>query len=69
LVDERLTSVASHRLLHDSGRAERTHRAVVDQVAAVLILKSALEAERATGSQPGELVSTGGRKPRTKGRA
>lgn len=69
LVDERLTSVASHRLLHDSGRAERTHRAVVDQVAAVLILESALEAERATGSQPGELVSTGGRKPRTKGRA
>ena len=69
LVDERLTSVASHRVLHESGRAERTHRAVVDQVAAVLILEAALEAERATGSEPGELVSTGGRKPRTKGRA
>jgi putative Holliday junction resolvase len=69
LVDERLTSVASHRLLHESGRAERTHRAVVDQVAAVLILQAALEAERATGLQPGELVSTSGRKPRTKGRA
>ena len=40
-----------------------------DQVAAVLILEAALEAERATGSEPGELVSTGGRKPRTKGRA
>lgn len=69
LVDERLTSVASHRLLHESGRPGRTHRAVVDQVAAVLILDAALEAERATGIQPGELVSTSGRKPRMKGRA
>ncbi len=68
LVDERLTSVASHRRLHESGRAGRTHRAVVDQVAAVLILQAALDAQRATGVAPGELVGTSGRKPRTKGR-
>ncbi len=68
LVDERLTSVASHRLLHESGRPGRLHRAVVDQVAAVLILDAALEAERATGVEPGELVVASGRKPRTKGR-
>jgi len=69
LVDERLTSVASHRQLRESGRPGRTQRAVVDQVAAVLILQAALDAERTTGTEPGELVGSSGRKPRTKGRA
>lgn len=67
LVDERLTTVGSHRLLRDSGVPGGEHRGVVDQAAAVLILQSALDAERATGRQPGELVR-GGRKPRAKGR-
>lgn len=56
LVDERMTSVTAHQALHASGRAGRKHRAVVDQVAAVVILQSALDAERASGARAGELV-------------
>ena len=66
LVDERLTSVDAHRTLRDSGVAGRRQRAVVDQAAAVLILQTALDMERSTGSPPGERVRLGRRKPRTK---
>ena len=38
-------------------------RAVVDQVAAVVILQSALEAERAGGKRAGERVAASGRLP------
>ncbi len=62
LVDERLTTVAAHRKLRESGMAGRSHRAVVDQAAAVLILQSALDAERMAGRAPGELVSLPGRR-------
>jgi putative Holliday junction resolvase len=62
LVDERLTTIDAHRQLRDSGRPGRAQRAVVDQVAAVLILQAALDAEKASGLPPGELVA--GRKPR-----
>ncbi|MGZ4466155.1 MAG: Holliday junction resolvase RuvX [Nocardioides sp.] len=68
LVDERLTTVDAHRSLRDSGVDSRRHRAVVDQAAAVLILQAALDAERSSGRPPGELVTTGRRKPRTKDR-
>jgi putative Holliday junction resolvase len=68
LVDERLTTVDAHRSLRDSGVGGRRQRAVVDQAAAVLILQAALDAERSSGRPPGELVRTGGRKPRTKDR-
>jgi putative Holliday junction resolvase len=68
LVDERLTTVTAHRQLHSGGRPGRTHRAVIDQAAAVLILQGALDEWRARGREPGELVSIGGRKPRTKER-
>jgi putative Holliday junction resolvase len=47
LWDERLTTTEAHRHLHASGRPGSEHRAVVDQVAAVLILQSFLEARRA----------------------
>lgn len=57
LVDERLTTVSAHQALHGAGRPGRRHRAVVDQVAAVLILQSALDQERSTGEPVGELVS------------
>ncbi|GGL25216.1 Holliday junction resolvase RuvX [Phycicoccus endophyticus] len=67
LVDERLTTVDAHRSLRDSGVAGRRQRAVVDQAAAVLILQSALDAERATGAPSGERVPGRRRKPRTKG--
>ncbi len=56
LVDERLTTVMSHRQLRESGLPHRSHRTVVDQAAAVLILQSALDAERTSGRPPGELV-------------
>lgn len=66
LVDERLTTVAAHRRLRDSGVPGRGQRAVVDQAAAVLILQSALDAEAASGTPAGEIVSLG--KPRKRQR-
>ncbi len=62
LIDERLTTIDAHRTLRDSGVAGRAQRAVVDQAAAVLILQTALDAEKSSGLAPGELV--GNRKPR-----
>lgn len=46
LWDERLTSAEAHRHLHAAGRPLSGHREVVDQVAAVLILQSFLDAQR-----------------------
>ena len=69
LVDERLTTVESHRKLREIGMAGRSQRAVVDRAAAVLILQCALDAERMSGRAPGELVSVVARprrRPRTK---
>lgn len=56
LVDERLTTVSAHEVLRTAGRPGRRHRQVVDQVAAVLILQSALDAERGAGRPVGEPV-------------
>jgi putative holliday junction resolvase len=56
LVDERLSTVTAHQRLREAGVAGRRHRPVVDQEAAVVILQSALDTERATGSPAGELV-------------
>lgn len=56
MIDERLSTVTAHQALHRSGRKGRRHRAVVDQVAAVMILQQALDAERATGARAGERV-------------
>ncbi|MCI7551251.1 MAG: Holliday junction resolvase RuvX [Actinomycetaceae bacterium] len=53
LVDERLSSVSAHNHLHAAGRRAVHHRAVVDQEAAVIILESALSAERDFGNIPG----------------
>ena len=68
LVDERLTTVESHRRLRESGVAGRSQRGVVDQTAAVLILQSALDAERASGRAPGTSVTPQRRRPRAKDR-
>ena len=46
LWDERLSSTEAHRHLEAAGRPASTHREVVDQVAAVLILQSFLDAHR-----------------------
>ncbi|MEP7035196.1 MAG: Holliday junction resolvase RuvX [Actinomycetota bacterium] len=63
LIDERLTTIDAHRGLRESGVPGRAQRAMVDQAAAVLILQTALDAEKSSGLAPGELV--GGRKART----
>ena len=56
LVDERLTTVTAEAMLRDQRKGAK-RRAVVDQVAAVVILQQALDSERATGRPPGELVT------------
>jgi putative holliday junction resolvase len=50
LWDERLTTTEAHRHLHAAGRAGSEHKAVVDQVAAVLILESFLQAQKYSSS-------------------
>ena len=44
LWDERLTTMEAHRILYESGRPRTEHRAVVDQVAAVIILQGFMDA-------------------------
>lgn len=56
LVDERLSTVTAERVLRERGRRGARRRAVVDQAAAVVILQSALDAERTSGSAPGEAL-------------
>jgi putative Holliday junction resolvase len=59
LVDERLSTVSAERTLRDRGmvgRRGRGRRAVVDQQAAVVILQTALDAESARGTAPGEIL-------------
>ena len=58
LVDERLTTVTAEAMLRDQRKGQQ-RRAVVDQVAAVVILQHALDSERATGRAPGEVVAVG----------
>jgi putative holliday junction resolvase len=60
LVDERFTTTEAHHALRRSGRDSRARRYVVDAAAAALLLQSALDAERATGLPPGQLVTTNG---------
>jgi putative Holliday junction resolvase len=56
LVDERLSTVGAARGLRDAGIDTRRGRMLRDQAAAVIILQSALDLERATGHPAGELV-------------
>lgn len=58
LVDERLTTVSAEAMLRDQRKGQH-RRAVIDQVAAVVILQHALDTERATGRAPGEVVAVG----------
>lgn len=54
-IDERLTTVSAHGALRASGRKTKNHRSVVDQVAAVMILQSALDFERTAGRAAGDI--------------
>ena len=59
LVDERFTTVLAHNALRQGGKGGRARRQVVDQAAAALLLQGALDAERAVGQPPGEIVPPG----------
>ena len=56
LVDERLSTVVATHAMRESGVNAKKGRANIDQVAAVVILQSALDAERSSGHPPGEMV-------------
>ncbi len=57
LVDERFTTATAHQALRGSGKDSRARRQVVDAAAAAVLLQAALDAERATGRPPGQLVA------------
>ena len=57
LVDERLSTVSAQHALRAAGRSTRSQRPVVDQVAAVIILQHAIDTERASGVEPGRLLT------------
>lgn len=56
LVDERLSTVDASRMMRDSGRRAREQRAAIDSAAAVVILQTALDRERAGVTRAGERV-------------
>lgn len=56
LLDERLTTVTASRRMRDAGRRQRAQRQVIDQAAAVVLLQTSLDTERATGRPPGEQI-------------
>jgi putative Holliday junction resolvase len=57
LVDERLSTVSAHAAMRASGKSQKQSRPVIDQVAAVIILQHALDFERSSGREPGEVVN------------
>ncbi|HUW77962.1 MAG TPA: Holliday junction resolvase RuvX [Candidatus Nanopelagicaceae bacterium] len=56
LVDERLSTVVATHAMRASRVNSRKARSSIDQAAAVVILQSALDAERGSGKVPGELL-------------
>jgi putative Holliday junction resolvase len=60
LFDERFTTTTAHTVLRQSGKNSRARRPMVDQAAAAVLLQAALDAERASGRPPGELVPVAG---------
>jgi putative holliday junction resolvase len=60
LVDERLTTIAAAKRLHESGKRAKEQRELIDAAAAVVILQQALAFEQSRRIPPGELVSRSG---------
>jgi putative holliday junction resolvase len=60
LVDERFTTTQAHDALRRGGKDSRARRGTVDAAAAAVLLQAALDAERATGRPPGQLVASSG---------
>lgn len=56
LLDERLSTVQAQRALREAGRTTRQSRSVIDSASAVMVLQSALDAEAATGREPGDRI-------------
>jgi putative Holliday junction resolvase len=59
MVDERMSTVTAHSQLQAAGQRSKARRAVIDQAAAVIILQTALDAERNSGRPPGEIAGAG----------
>ena len=57
MVDERLSTVSANTMLRAAGRTTKSTRAVVDQVAAVIILQHALDVERSAETPPGAVIA------------
>jgi putative Holliday junction resolvase len=57
LIDERLSTVTASRRLRAGGKSAKAQRGMIDSEAAREILDRALEAERRTGTAPGQLLS------------
>jgi putative Holliday junction resolvase len=64
LVDERFTTVLARAALRERGLDARRQREVIDSAAAATLLQDALDAERRTGSPPGEIVATASTEPK-----
>lgn len=60
LVDERFTTTQAHAVLAAAGKNARKRREIVDAVAAVVILQTAIDQEKTTGTAAGELLDTTG---------
>lgn len=56
MIDERLSTVSATSALHSAGRSSRSHRSVVDQVAAVILLQHTLDSERSQGVPGGYVL-------------
>lgn len=56
LVDERFSTTEAHTVLQAVGRSARKRREIVDAVAAVVILQSAVDQEKSTGLPAGTLL-------------
>lgn len=58
LVDERLSTVAAQRSLHDAGRNTRSSRSVIDAAAAAYMVQGAIDYEKVNAVPAGTLVTT-----------
>lgn len=53
LIDERLSTVAAHNQMRSVGRKQKDTRSIIDQVAAVVLLQTAIDTEKRTGAPAG----------------
>ncbi|MGZ5420770.1 MAG: Holliday junction resolvase RuvX [Aeromicrobium sp.] len=56
LFDERMSTMTADNLLRQRGKSGTKRRNVIDQAAATVILRTALDTERTSGSVPGETL-------------